>query len=364
MAKIRKQTYSLEQYLKEMKSEKIRSDQDCQRLSGQWNQNMVNELIATVLTENYIPPIILGEETVNGITRQWIIDGLQRSSSLSMFRYANTRITKNLDEYMVTYQRKILDSNGKPERDGSGEILWESATLDIRNKAYEQLPEELKDRFNCYQIECAVYQNCDQTEISKYVRKYNNHVAMNTAQKAFTYVDSFSREIRHITKNQFFSDIYSSSQKGRINGTFERISGDIVLLCNYPNKYRKDTKLEFKWLNENAALCDFEGVDSLLTRLTASIEPTKEIRALFNGKNTSAFVTAFKAFTEMGRKDKEFGAFLKWFVDGGNDTEIDGKTWETLDISHSTRDSSIVHGKIDYLVAVMEQYFKGKQTAA
>lgn len=326
MAKIRKQTYSLEQYLKEMKSEKIRSDQDCQRLSGQWNQNMVNELIATVLTENYIPPIILGEETVNGITRQWIIDGLQRSSSLSMFRYANTRITKNLDEYMVTYQRKILDDNGKPKRDGNGEILWEALDFDIRNKTYEQLPEELKEKFNGYQIECAVYQNCDQTEISKYVRKYNNHVAMNTAQKAFTYVDSFSREIRHITKNRFFSDIYSSSQKGRINGTFERISGDIVLLCNYPNKYRKDTKLGFKWLNENAALCDFESVDSLLTRMKAFIEPTKEIRALFNGKNTSVFVTAFKAFTEMGRKDKEFGAFLKWFVNGGSDTEIDGKT--------------------------------------
>ena len=85
---------------------------------------------------------------------------------------------------------------------------------------------------------------------------------------------------------------------------------------------------------------------------------------MFNGKNTSVFVTAFKAFTEAGRKDKEFGAFLKWFADGGSDTEIDGKTWETLDISHSTRDSSIVHGKIDYLVAVMEQYFKRKQTAA
>lgn len=364
MTKIRKQTYSLEQYLKEMKSEKIRSDQDCQRLSGQWNQNMVNELIATVLTENYILPIILGEETINGITRQWIIDGLQRSSSLSMFRYANTRITKNLDEFMVTYQRKILDSNGKPQRDGNGEILWESVDFDIRNKTYDQLPEELKERFNGYQIEVAIHQNCDTAEISKLVRKYNNHMAMNTAQKAFTYVDSFAREIRHITENRFFSDVYSSSQKGRINGTFERISGDIVLLCNYPNKYRKDTKLEFKWLNENAALCDFESVDSLLTRLTASIEPTKEIRALFNGKNTSAFVTAFKAFTETGKKDKEFGAFLKWFVDGGNDTEINGKTWETLDISHSTRDSSTVHGKIDYLVAVMEQYFKEVSKAA
>lgn len=364
MAKIRKQTFSLEQYLKLIKAESIRTDQDCQRLSGQWNANMVNELIATVLTENYIPPIILGEETVNGITRQWIIDGLQRSSSLSMFRYANTRITKNLDEFMITYQRKILDDNGKPKRDENGEILWETVDFDIRNKTYEQLPEELKEKFNSYQIECAIHQNCNTAEISKLVRKYNNHKAMNTAQKAFTYINSFAREIRHITENRFFSDVYSSSQKGRINGTFERISGDIVLLCNYPNKYRKDTKLEFKWLNENAALCDFESVDSLLTRLTASVEPTKEIRALFNGKNTSAFVTAFKAFTETGRKDKEFGAFLKWFVDGGNDTEIDGRTWETLDISHSTRDSSVVHGKIDYLVAVMEQYFKENKTAA
>jgi len=65
--KIRKQTYSLEQYLKLMNTETIRTDQECQRLSGQWTPNMVNELIATVLTDNYIPPIILGEETVNGI---------------------------------------------------------------------------------------------------------------------------------------------------------------------------------------------------------------------------------------------------------------------------------------------------------
>ena len=106
--KIRKQTYSLDQYLKLIKAETIRTDQECQRLSGQWNPNMVNELIATVLTDNYIPPIILGEETVSGITRQWIIDGLQRSSSLSLFRYANTRITKNIDEYMYEVSQLLV----------------------------------------------------------------------------------------------------------------------------------------------------------------------------------------------------------------------------------------------------------------
>jgi len=62
--KIRKQTFSLDQYLKLMKSEVIRSDQEYQRMSGQWNANMVNELIFTVLTDDYIPPIILRAETL------------------------------------------------------------------------------------------------------------------------------------------------------------------------------------------------------------------------------------------------------------------------------------------------------------
>lgn len=354
---IRKQTYSLDQYLRLIRAENIRTDQECQRMSGQWKPNMVNELIFTVLTENYIPPVILGEETVNGITKQWIIDGLQRSSSLSMFRYGNIRVTNNLDEYIVSYQRKTLDENGNPRRDGQGEIIWETAEFDIRNKTYEQLPEELKDRFDSYQLETAIHQNCDTLEISRLVRKYNNHVAMNQAQKAFTYVDTFAKEIREITGNRFFLDIYACSRQSRINGSLERSVGDMVLLCNYPDKYKKDTKVGFRWLNENATLHDFESLDKLLTRLTASMEDNTEVRALFNRKNTYIFVAAFKAFTESGRDDKEFAGFLGWFIDGGRETEIDGRTWEALDINYSTRDSGIVHGKLDYLVALMGQYF-------
>lgn len=363
--KIRKQTYSLEQYLKLMKAETIRSDQECQRASGQWNANMVGELIATVLTDNYIPPIILGEEvTVNGITKQWIIDGLQRSSSLSLFRYANTRITKNIDEYMVTYQRKVTDGNGKPKRDAQGEIIWQQAEYDIRDKTYNQLPEELKDRFDGYQIEVAIHQNCDTTEISKLVRKYNNHKAMNQAQRAFTYIDAFAREIREITEHRFFLDLYSCRRKDRINGTLERVVGDMVLLCNYPDKYKKDTKFGFKWLNENGTIYDFDSLNDLLTRLTASVEITKDIRGLFTSKNAYIFVAAFKAFTELGRTDKEFGKFLHWFMNNGNKTEIDGKTWEILEENRATRDSNVVHGKLDYLVALVKLYFTEIKQAA
>ena len=354
--KIRKQTYSLSQYLKQLKNETIRTDQDCQRLSGQWNANMIGELISTVLTNNYIPPIILGEETVSGITKQWIIDGLQRSSSLSLFRYGNTKISKTVEENLITYQRKVLDGNGNPKRDERMEIIWETVTFDIRNKTYNQLPEELKDRFDGYQIETVIHQDCDTMEISKLVRKFNNHVSMNQAQKSFTYIDNFATDVRNATKNRFFLDIYTCNRNDQKNGTLERIVGDMVLLCNYPDQYRKDSKAAFKWLNENGTIADFNDLNDLLTRLTASVETTKEIRSLFNSKNASVFVTAFKTFTESGRKDSEFGKFIEWFMNGGNKTEIDGKTWDMLNTSHSTRDTGTVHGKINYLVALVEMY--------
>lgn len=362
--KIRRQVYSLEQYLKAMNEETIRTDQECQRLSGQWTSNMVNELIYSVLTDNYIPAVILGEETSNGITRQWIIDGLQRSSTLSMFRYGNTKITKNIDECMVTYQRKATDENGNVKRDSAGEIIWKTIEYDIRNKTYEKLPEELKDRFNGYQLETVIHPNCDMTEVSKLVRKYNNNKPMNTAQRAFTYIDAFAKEIRDIIENRFFSDMYLCSRNDRKNGTLERIIGDMVLLTNYPEHYQKDTKIGFKWLNENGTMKDFCDLEDLLTRLTEATEITTEIRALFNSKNAHIFVAAFKAFTELERKDTEFGVFLQWFVDGGNETEINGQSWIDWNINRSSRDNTTVHGKVEYLTALVNQYFKADKQVA
>lgn len=362
--KIRKQTFSLEQYLKLMQNETIRTDQECQRLSGQWNHNMINELIATVLMDNYIPPIILGEEITNGITRQWIIDGLQRSSSLSLFKYGGTRITQNIDEYLITYQRKVLDESGNVKRDADNEIIWEAVQFDIRNKTYNQLPEELRDRFDQYQIETVIHQDCNTIDISKLVRKFNNHKAMNNYQKAFTYIENFATDVRRMTENRFFLDIYSGSKKDKVNGKFERIAGNMVLLCNYPEKYKKDLKQGFKWLNENATLYDFENVNDLLTRLTVSLENPTEINILFDSKNAHIFVPVFKAFVESGRKDKEFEDFLQWFMNGGDKTEVDGKIWADWNLNKASTDVTIVHGKLKYLTKLIDQYSKEVKKAA
>ena len=75
MLKPRKQTYTMNMYLENVKEKDIRNDADVQRLFV-WSNEQTNELIYTVLTGDYIPPIIMGEESN---TQKWIIDGGQRS---------------------------------------------------------------------------------------------------------------------------------------------------------------------------------------------------------------------------------------------------------------------------------------------
>lgn len=71
MIKPRKQIYTLEMYLNKVREFDIRNDSDVQR-QFVWSNEQVNELIVTVLTDDYVPPIILGEEDSSQL---WIVDG-------------------------------------------------------------------------------------------------------------------------------------------------------------------------------------------------------------------------------------------------------------------------------------------------
>ena len=133
-------------YLQKIKELDIRSDLDVQRMSGAWNNNMVNELVLTVLTGDYIPPVILGEEGHN--SQLWLIDGLQRSTALMMFRDGKYKITPSIEEPVISYRAKVRDFEGEVKIDGNGDICWETRTFDFMRKTYGHLPEELQKVFN------------------------------------------------------------------------------------------------------------------------------------------------------------------------------------------------------------------------
>lgn len=247
MAKPRKQTYTMDMYLAKIKDLDIRSDADVQRLAGQWNKSMINELIVTVLTDDYIPPIILGEEYNSQL---WIIDGLQRSTSLRLYRFGNYKITSSIEDSIIPYKAKNKDENGN--------IVWEDATFDIKNKTYEQLPDELKKRFNEYQIETVIHEDCDMRRISQLIKRYNNHTAMNTAQVAFTHLENFARDIRGIIDTDFFSRMGVYKENDITKGTLERIISEAVMCMYHLNDWKKTSTAICNYLNSNATTEEFE----------------------------------------------------------------------------------------------------------
>ena len=125
MARPRKQTYTLERYLKKNMKGDIDNKADVQR-NFAWNNEHVNELIVTVLTDDYIPPIILGEEENSKLH---IVDGGCRTVALIKYRHMNYKITSSIENSLIPYKKKVVGEDGS--------ISYEDAIFDIKNKTYE-----------------------------------------------------------------------------------------------------------------------------------------------------------------------------------------------------------------------------------
>ncbi len=345
MAKPRKQTYTMDMYLAKIKDLDIRSDADVQRLAGQWSKSMMNELVVTVLTNDYIPPIILGEETNSQL---WIIDGLQRSSSLRLFRYGNYKITSSIEDSTIPYKAKNKDENGN--------IVWEDTVCDIRNKTYEQLPDELKKRFNEYQIETVIHEDCDMKRISQLIKRYNNHTAMNPAQVAFTHLGNFARDIREIIDTDFFARMGVYKENDITKGILERIVSESVMCMFHLNDWKKTSTAICNFLNNNATADEFDKLRNNVDRLSNIINDST--KAVFTTKDSFIFLTLFDKFTALGIEDIKFAEFLKEFIRKLKDKPINGKLFYNVDKEKGkgTKDKHVIMDKLQILETLMFEY--------
>ena len=343
MLRPRKHTYTMDMYLKKIKDFDIRNDSDTQR-QFVWSNEQVNELIVTVLTEDYIPPIILAE--VDG-SQLWIVDGGQRSSSFNQFRYGNYKITSAVENSIIPYKRKVKDENGN--------FIWEDDFFDIKNKTYDKLPEELKKKFNEYQVETAIHENCDAHRIAQLIKRYNNHTSMNSNQKAFTFVDNYAREIRNILDSRFFLDCGVYTEKERSKGVLERVVLEAVMCMFHFNQWKKQPKQIASYLNERSTPKEFELFGSLVKRLENII--TENLRDLFSSKDSFIWFTMFKKFTEFGVEDKKFAKFLSDFKSELKTKLVDGTTFAELDENRGTKDKAVISAKLNLLTSLMCEYF-------
>lgn len=344
MARPRKQTYTLDMYLKKNQKGDIDNNADVQR-NFVWNNEQINELIVTVLTDDYIPPIILGEEENSKLH---IVDGGCRTAALIKFRYMNYKITPSIENSLIPYKKKVADENKN--------ITYEDAVFDIKNKTYEKLPEELKEKFDEYQIETVIHESCDSFIISRYIKRYNNHVAMNTDQKAFTYIDKFASRIRKILDSRFFVECSNYSEKDKTKGAVERIVVESMMCMNHFDNWKTQAKAACKYLNNNATEDEFDNFADNLHRLEDII--TENIKDIFNKKDSFVFLTLFDRFTRLGIEDIKFAEFLKEFSENLRfiRRNKNGLLFDEIDKDFSTKDKQVVADKLEMLEGLMNEF--------
>lgn len=351
---------SVGQYLDGVESEDIKIDQAVQR-SFCWGKEMMNALIYSALSRKiYIPNLILAEEKKKDGTKQtYVVDGGQRTETLYQFKYNGYKITNKLRSYIVPYTKKKTDENGEYLRDEYGNIQCEVEEFDIRGKTYEDLPQELKNKFNGCPLTTVIYQDCATEETSELVLLYNNHVAMNAAQKAFTYIGKYADEIKRIKDtNRFLMDCTMLSENEKEKGIWERVISECVMGIYHYENWKRTPKDMCDYLNENSSEQEYKNIEVYFKRLIPYCDKIdeSEVAALFTSKNLFIWMMVFNRFTNLHISDDRFGEFLKTFVNSLKFKEIDGEDWGKIDSDRNTKDKSLINRKIDYIINLMNEF--------
>lgn len=346
MARPRKQVYTMEQYTKNVSEGYITNDADTQR-NPAWKP-IVDGLAVTILTDDYIPPIILAEEESGQIH---IVDGGSRTAAFKMIRFGNHKIKSSVENPIIPYKKLVKDENEKTK--------FEDAEFDIRNKTFEQFPKELQKKFDEYQIDTVIHENCDKDKIAMYMVRYNTRKNFTTNQKQFLYVPKFAEQIRDITSRKFFinnCDIKDGEIEG---GILERIAYESVMITNFIDKWNKTGNKNPLYINENATDEQFKKLNENISRLENIV--TEDTKALFNSRDLFIWFALFDKFTYSGLEDSKFKKFLNAFVDGLRDKEVDGKQFDRVDDTGSTKDKANIVAKLHILETLMNEYLHTKK---
>lgn len=261
----------------------------------------------------------------------------------------NYKITSSVENSLIPYNKKLIKKDGT--------LAYEDAVFDIKNKTYDKLPEELKDKFDEYQIETVIHEYCDSSKLSRYIKRYNNHVSMNTDQKAFTYLDRFASRIRKILNSRFFVECSSYSENDKTKGVVERVVVESMMCMHHFDNWKTQAKPACKYLNVHATEEEFDVFAGNIHRLGDII--TNDIKDIFNKKDSFIFLTLFDRFTKLGIEDARFAEFLRAFKSKfrSNHRNKNGLLFDEIGKNLSTKDKQVVRDKMDMLCVLMMDFF-------
>ena len=351
---VREESIPVINYVGEVKDGDISDNQDVQRFfcSG---DSFINGIGVTVLTGDYLPPLILAEVPLgDGIVQKYIVDGLQRTTALMKIRYGNHKFSGTIEDSNIEYQAKVLE-NGSPIKDDKGNFVWEKRYFDIKNKTFDDLPDELKKTFDKYLVRVAIYQDCNIEKVSKLVRKLNQHKAMTVSQSGFTWIPTYARQIKQIADSDFFKETIDYKANRREKGEYLQIVCRAVMDVYHLDNYKKEPKKVCNYLEDNSSVEEFNTIQEYFNRIAKICDDSYQ--DIFVNKNIAIWLAVFDKFTKFRLPDERFAEFLKAVQTDLHSKVVNETSYDELNEARSTTDKGVVQKKIEIFTTLMMDYF-------
>lgn len=355
-------TYSINMLIRRFERGEVRRDNPFQR-SSIWKQYQKDFLIVTAMHGWKVDPLKICEEVFeDGNSVLWLTDGGNRYTTYHEFRENMFRIGRNVPVPIIKYRSLRRDPEGKPVRDENNNYIYDIIEFNMVGKKYKDLPEELKDRFDNYEVYVDEYYECTSEEVQIHMQRFNIETPMNTIQKATTHMGSAAAWMKNITKDtdcRFFYEFDNYTPNEKRNGTLDRIVAESIMLIYHPDNWKKTQIKVGDYLSESASEEEFQELRTYLDRIYALENENPEIVSVFNAKHTFIWLALFAKFTKLGLEDEKFADFIREFnYKELYRKEVDGESFQSIDgDSRSSKDKRVVFGKLNILESLMMNFF-------
>lgn len=276
----------------------LRCSLSFQRNSGMWPLITKSSLVASVLTDSYIPAVIFLKDKVGtsdkgkDIVRYEILDGQQRLTSLFEF----------LDD------RWALHGAIEP-------IEFDGFTYDIAGKKFSELEPELQDAIKGYRFSIQALENYTYPEVEKLFFNINSGVALSTIQKSKAKLGNENMEFFNglLTSGFFVQSVNLTEAQAKREDDLLLLLQTMLLLDN------RHEGREYKNISAATCLAYAESIRNtytedkrdMLQALVEYLDNTFLQKMKFLRKNNVPIVgVCAKAAQEQGADPSAFKAFI------------------------------------------------------
>ena len=304
-----------------------------QRSSEQWSKEQKGNLIRRILHEGeFLPLLICTQQNDKGVEESFLIDGVQRATSIREYVNGDYAISKNILDYMIGYDGVLYETkatvNGKfslkrdrsknliPVFDENGNEQIVPQEIDIRGLKFNDLPPELQERILDYTFEVIYKYDCTDEDIQIEIIDYNAGTPMNAAQIGKNALGAdLAKQIDLLTEHPFIMDKCGFTHTNDVKAITDRSITEALMLVNFgAEKWVSNYKVLCQRLAESLTVNGVKLVTEIFNELDDVIPEDDAIKSYLTNKEFFIVVSNYKYFRDLGYSNDCYAQFLDAFV--------------------------------------------------